>query len=210
VVSGGAGTGPLWIGIPASSANSYNTVWCPAQARHGKHHGDECHRHGGLERNQYLHRQHHRQQRTLKLGATGSINNSSNIITGAGATFDVTAISGYTLGAGYNLMAAHRQRLRQHQHGHRHLRRTDGRMHEYFRQQSDAVAGAAAYFDLGTSATGSNDLIVVNGTLTLNGNTSISRLQVNAVLDAASYLLSAMLIPWQVIPVSRWSGMFPR
>jgi autotransporter-associated beta strand protein len=32
------------------------------------------------------------------------------------------------------------------------------------------ATGAAAYFDLGTTATGSNDEIVVNGTLTLNGN----------------------------------------
>ena len=34
---------------------------------------------------------------TLKLGATGAINGTTNIIVNGGATFDVSAISGYTL-----------------------------------------------------------------------------------------------------------------
>ena len=37
---------------------------------------------------------------TLQLGPAGSINYSPNIIVGAGATFDVSLVSGYTLGAG--------------------------------------------------------------------------------------------------------------
>ena len=53
----------------------------------------------------------------------------------------------------------------------RHLRRDDGTYGtNTFINNLTLASGAAAYFDLGTSATGSNDVIVVNGTLTFNGN----------------------------------------
>jgi autotransporter-associated beta strand protein len=109
---------------------------------------------------------------TLKLGATGSINTSSNIITGAGATFDVSAISGYTLGAGYNLMGSGTVNGSVNTSaGTGIYGGTDGTYGtNTFANNLTLATGAAAYFDLGTTATGSNDEIVVNGTLTLNGN----------------------------------------
>ena len=216
VVSGGAGTGPLWIGIPASSANSYNAGLVPGTGA-GTANTTATNATGTVVlsgTNTYT-GSTIVSSGTLKLGATGSINNSSNIITGAGATFDVTAISGYTLGAGYNLMGSGTVNGSVNTStGTGIYGGTDGTYGtNTFANNLTLVAGAAAYFDLGTSATGSNDLIVVNGTLTLNGNTiHLKAPSPTAVLDAASYLLfsnanpmagnTSLSLVWDVPPVN--------
>ena len=93
---------------------------------------------------------------TLQLGAAGSINNSSNIIVGAGAAYDVSLISGYTLGAGVNLMGSGTVTGSVSTvSGSGIYGGTDGTYGtNTFNNNLTLATGAAAYFDLGASATG--------------------------------------------------------
>ena len=77
------------------------------------------------------------------------------------------------------------------------------------------ATGAAAYFDLGTSATGSNDEIVVNGTLTLNGNAIHVKAPSPSALPGSGQLYACSAMPtrlqanhqpslvWDVPPAER-------
>jgi autotransporter-associated beta strand protein len=153
---------------------------------------------------------------TLKLGAAGSINYSPNIIVGAGATYDVSLVTGgYTLAAGANLMGSGTVNgAVVVAPGSGIYGGTDGTYGtNTFASNLNLASGAAAYFDLGTSANGSNDLIVVSGTLTLNGNTiHLKAPSPTAVLAPANYLLfsdaslvasnAALTLVWDVPPAN--------
>ena len=111
---------------------------------------------------------------------------------GAGATFDVSLISGYTLGAGYNLMGSGSVTgTVVITSGSGIYGGTDGTYGtNTFNNNLTLATGAAAYFDLGTIASGPNDQMVVNGTLTLNGNViHVKAPSTSAVLDSADYTL---------------------
>ena len=215
-ISSAANTGTLVIGIPASSANgsvagqlpgtgtgTANTTQVRPLARWlltgiNTYTGNTVISSG-----------------TLKLGAAGSINYSPNIIVGAGATYDVSLVSGYTLAAGANLMGSGTVNgAVVVAPGSGIYGGTDGTYGtNTFASNLTLASGAAAYFDLGTSATGSNDLIVVNGTLTMNGNTiHLKAPSPTAVLAPANYLLfsdaspvasnAALTLVWDVPPAN--------
>ena len=216
VISGAAGTGPVTIGIPASSANN-NTVGLLPGTGAGTANTTPTSATGtvlltGINTyfgNTII------SSGTLKLGPAGSINYSPNIIVGAGATYDVSAISGYTLAAGANLMGSGTVNgAVVVASGSGIYGGTDGTYGtNTFASNLTLASGAAAYFDLGTSATGSNDLIVVNGTLTLNGNTiHLKAPSPTAVLAPNNYLLfsdaspvagnTALTLVWDVPPAN--------
>ena len=111
---------------------------------------------------------------------------------GAGATYDVSLISGYTLGAGYNLMGSGTVTgAVVAASGAGIYGGTDGTYGtNTFNNNLTLATGAAAYFDLGASATGLNDQIVVNGNLTLNGNVIHLKAPSTSVsLDVGDYTL---------------------
>ncbi len=75
------------------------------------------------------------------------------------------------------------------------------------------ATGALAYFDLGTSVSGSNDKVVVNGGLTLNGNViHVKAPSTSSSLAAGSYTLftsanpvtvnGSLSLVWDVAPVN--------
>jgi autotransporter-associated beta strand protein len=106
---------------------------------------------------------------TLSLSGAASINNSTNIVLSAGAIFDVTGIaytnnqslSGFGTVNGSVTMSA----------GAKVYGGTDGVYGtNTFGGNLLLDPGALCYLDLGLSATGNNDQLVVNGTLTANGN----------------------------------------
>lgn len=152
---------------------------------------------------------------TLSLVTGGSINNSSNIITENGAMFDVSSLASYTLlgsqalsGFGNvsgSVSAAAASRI---------YGGTDGTYGtNTFNNDLTLVSGAGCYLDVGTVYNGSNDQIVVTGTLTANGNSLHLKAPSNSSsLDTtADYLLitagsisgSFATAPiWDVAPVN--------
>ena len=108
---------------------------------------------------------------SLLLTTGGSINNSTNIIVSAGATFDVSGIT-YTMAAGQilsgngtingsvNTVAGSGIAAG--------LVSSDGT--NTFNNDLTLASGAVCYLKLGTAYNGPNDLIVVDGTVTANGN----------------------------------------
>jgi autotransporter-associated beta strand protein len=108
---------------------------------------------------------------TLALSGAGSINDSPSITVGSGATFDVAAaaftlaanqaLSGFGTNNGPMSAAA----------GAKIYGGTDGTYGtNTFNNDLTLASGAACYLDLGTVFNGNNDRIVVNGTVTANGN----------------------------------------
>ena len=151
---------------------------------------------------------------TLALGGYGSISSSANIQTAAGAIFDVSlAYNAYTnrlalSGSGNvngSVYAAPGAKI---------YGGTDGTYGtNTFNNDLTLSAGAAGYLDLGVAATGNNDLIVVNGTLTANGNSiHIKAPSTASNLGAADYVLITSANPisgsfasapvWDVVPAN--------
>jgi fibronectin-binding autotransporter adhesin len=108
---------------------------------------------------------------TLALSGAGSIGSSPSITVGSGATFDVAgaaftlaanqALSGFGTNNGAMSAAA----------GATIYGGTDGTYGtNTFNNDLTLASGAACYLDLGTVFNGNNDRIVVNGTVTANGN----------------------------------------
>ncbi len=107
---------------------------------------------------------------TLALASTGTIGSTPQITTAAGATFDVSAVSGYTLGASQSLAGSGTV--------NGSVNTTSGSIiyagkdgtfgTNTFNNNLTNVSGALITLDLGTVYNGSNDLISVGGTLALN------------------------------------------
>jgi fibronectin-binding autotransporter adhesin len=151
VISGAAGTGPLTIGIPASSANGNTVGLVPGTGTNGTYitknpaflaTGTVLLTNANTYTGNTI-----ISSGTLKLGATGSINNSSNIIVGAGAAFDVSAISGY-FGRGCQPDGErHGDRFSQHRFGFGHLWRDGWDVwDEHLLQQPDPGIGRGGLF----------------------------------------------------------------
>ena len=135
---------------------------------------------------------------TLALSGAGSINNSTNINTAAGAIFDVSgialtlagnqALSGFgNVNGSVNTSA-----------GSMIYGGTDGTYGtNTFNNDLTLVSGAACYLDLGTVYNGTNDQIVVNGTLTANGNSiHIKAPSTSSAFDStADYVLITSVNP---------------
>lgn len=102
---------------------------------------------------------------------TGSLA-STNIITQSGTVFDVSGLTNYTVNAGQalsgfgNVNGSVNAAASSMVYGG-----TDGTYGTLtFNNDLTLASGAACYLDLGTTYNGANDQIVVNGTLTANGN----------------------------------------
>lgn len=125
------------------------------------------------------------------LSLTGSINNSTNIITGPGAIFDVSSIT-FTLGANQALSGwGTVNGAVNTSAGSEIYGGWDG---TYGTNTLDSsltlAAGAACYLDVGPSATGNNDQIVVDGGLTANGNViHLKAPNTSGNLDTSDYVL---------------------
>ena len=133
---------------------------------------------------------------TLALGATATLPNTTNILVAAGATFDVSAVSGFTLGGSQAISGS----------GTVNGSVTDSGGSQFYPGGINTVGtltittnltlagGDTLNFDF--SAGGSNDVINVGGTLTPNGATAINLanwpvggfLQTNYVLIKAASL----------------------
>jgi len=125
---------------------------------------------------------------TLALSGSASINNSTNIIVGNGAIFDVSGVS-YTLGGGQSLLGSgNNSGFVNTSAGSKIFAGTDGGYGtNTFNSDLTLVSGAGVYLDLGTTVSGSNDQVVVAGTLTVNNNTlHIKAPSTSASLDAAA------------------------
>ena len=192
VISAASGTGPLTIGIPASSANGNNVGLVPGTAESVGSYvtmNPAFYANGTVAltgANTYTGNTII-SSGTLQLGVGGSIV-SPNIIVGAGATYDVSLISGYTLGASssQNLMGSGSVTgTVVVASGSGIYGGTDGTYGtNTFNNNLTLATGAAAYFDLGASASGPNDQVVVNGNLTFNGNViHLKAPSTTAVLD---------------------------
>jgi autotransporter-associated beta strand protein len=152
---------------------------------------------------------------TLALSGAGSINNSPSITVGSGATFDVAAaaftlaanqaLSGFGTNNGSMSAAA----------GAKIYGGTDGTYGtNTFNNDLTLASGAACYLDLGTVFNGNNDQIVVNGTVTANGNAihikapntaSLFDITTDYVLISSSNAISgtfASVPVWEVAPAN--------
>jgi len=217
-----SGTAPLTIGIPASSANS-NTVGLLPGSGAGTANPAAVNASGTLllTTNDSYTGNTIIASGTLQLGAGGAINNSPNIIVGAGTTYDVSLISGYTLNAGQNLLGSGTVNGSVIAgSGSGIYGGTDGTYGtNAFNNNLILATGAAAYFDVGTSGTGSNDEIVVNGNLTLNGTAiHLKSPGTLAILDSGNYTLfsspnpitvsGSLSLVWDVPPTnSSWASI---
>jgi autotransporter-associated beta strand protein len=151
---------------------------------------------------------------TLALAGLGSIS-SPNIIVGSGATFDVSAIT-FTLGDSQALLGFGTVNGPVNASaGSKIYGGTDGAYGtNTFNNDLTLASDAAGYFDLGTVYNGTNDQIVVNGTLTANGNSiRIKAPSTSANLDStADYVLISSANPingafatapiWDVAPAN--------
>lgn len=151
---------------------------------------------------------------TLYLSPGGSINNSTNIVTSAGAIFDVSTIT-YTLGGNQALSGfGNVNGPVNTSAGSKIYAGTDGTYGtNTFNSDLTLASGAACYLDLGTAYNGNNDQLVVDGTLTANGNVlHIKAPSTSSSLDtAADYVLItagtisgtfASAPAWDVAPVN--------
>jgi len=217
-----SGTAPLTIGIPASSANG-NTVGLLPGSGAGTANPVAVNASGTLllTTNDSYTGNTIIASGTLQLGAGGSINNSPNIIVGAGTTYDVSLISGYTLNAGQNLLGSGTVNGSViASSGSGIYGGTDGTYGtNAFSNNLILATGAAADFDLGTSGTGSNDEIVVNGNLTLDGTAiHLKAPGTLAILASGNYTLfsspnpitvnGSLSLVWDVPPTnSSWASI---
>jgi len=132
---------------------------------------------------------------TLALAATGSLNSSPQIYTAVGAVYDVSAVSGYTLGASQSIAGFGTNNGSVNtSSGSSIYAGTDGTYGtNTFNNNLTNVTGAQIYLDLGTVYNGSNDLISVGGTLALNSTVfHLKAPSTSANLDTnADYVLIA-------------------
>jgi autotransporter-associated beta strand protein len=130
---------------------------------------------------------------TLALAATGSISSTPQIYTAPNAVFDVSAVSGFTLGGSQSLLGSGTNNGSINTTaGSSIYAGTDGGYGtNTFNNNLTFAAAAQCYLDLGTVYNGANDFISVIGTLTLNSTTFRLKAPSNAAnLDtSADYLL---------------------
>ena len=102
----------------------------------------------------------------------GSLANSTNITVGSGATFNVSAISPLTLSTSQNLFGSGTNiGSIVTGSGSKIYAGLDGTYGtNRFNNDLTLTSGTLAYFDVGTVANGSNDLVTVAGTVTANNN----------------------------------------
>jgi autotransporter-associated beta strand protein len=126
---------------------------------------------------------------TLFLSGAGSIGTSSSISISNGAVFDVTGTTGggVTLGANQNLLGGGTVNgSLTTSGGSKIFPGTDGTVGTLtFNNNLTLASGATVNFDVSTSHSGANDQIVVNGALTLNGNTFHIKAPPASSLDSA-------------------------
>ena len=123
----------------------------------------------------------------LTLGASASIANSPNI--SANGTLDVSAVSGFALGSSQSLLGSGSVTGSvATASGSKIIPGTAGTTGTLTLANTLTLAsGVTNYFDLGSTAAGANDKLIVNGTgtaLTLNNNTFV--IKATATLDVAS------------------------
>ena len=172
LISGATGSGSLTIGIPASSANNNNVGLLPGSGT-GTANTTAVNATGTvlLTTNETYTGNTIISSGTLQLGPSGSISNTVNIIVGSSATYDVSLVSGgYALLTNQNLMGSGTVNgAVSASSGSAVYGGTDGTYGtNTFASNLTLAAGATSVLDLGTNGTGTNDEIVVNGTLTLN------------------------------------------
>lgn len=129
---------------------------------------------------------------TLALGNTGSIGTSSNITVNTGATYDVSAVSGYTLGGTQSLLGSgNNNGAVTASVGAKVYAGTDGIYGtNTFNNDLTFALGSAAYLDLGDVANGANDMLVIGGNLSLNNTVfHIKAPSTSDNLDTADYVL---------------------
>jgi autotransporter-associated beta strand protein len=129
---------------------------------------------------------------TLALSGSGSIANSSNIIVSSGAVFDVSALSSFTLASGQSLLGKGTNNGSVAAASGSSIYGDAGAAYgtNTFNNNLTLASGAACYLDVGTVHNGSNDLIAVAGTLTLNNTVFILNAPSGSSLDAsADYVL---------------------
>jgi autotransporter-associated beta strand protein len=217
VVSGAAGTGPLIIGIPASSANG-NTVGLLPGTGSGTANTTAVNATGtvtlsGVDTytgDTII------SSGTLKLSAAATINNTTNIIVGSGATYDVSSVSSYTLGASQNLMGSGTVNGSVSTvSGSGIYAGTVGTFGtNTFNNNLTLATGAVAFFDVSTNSgiTGPNDEILVSGNLTLNSTAiHVRALSSSVYLSPGDHLLftntgtftaSGLSLVWDVAPAN--------
>ena len=126
------------------------------------------------------------------LALTGGFVNSTNITVAAGATLDISALGSVTLGGIQALYGGGTiNGSINTSSGTRIYAGADGGYGtNVFNNDLSLASGALAYMDLGTTVAGSNDLITVAGTLTLNNNVlHLKAPGTSASLAAADYTL---------------------
>ena len=130
---------------------------------------------------------------TLALTGSGAISVSPGLTLVNGATFDVSGLSAtFTLGGSQAFYADGTVNGSVNAStGSAIYPGTDlGYGTNTFKNNLSLAAGATANFDLGTTANGANDLIVVSGNLSLNGNTlHLKAPSTSAILDTSDYTL---------------------
>ena len=152
---------------------------------------------------------------TLALGVGGSLA-SSNLVVAVGATFDVSAIS-FTLAAGQNLLGSGTNvGAVSVASGAKVFAGTDGVVGtNTFTGNLTFASGAAANFDLSSSAAGANDKIILTGASgVLTGGGANIGIKCGATLDQSDYTLfnlaggSASIVGgFNAAPV--WTGTTP-
>jgi len=156
---------------------------------------------------------------TLALSSAGSIASTTNIAVAGGAIFDVSAKSGFTLGASQVLQGSGTNNGSVNTTSGTKVYAGGDATGTYatntFNNNFTNVTGAAIYLDLGTVYNSSNDLISVGGTLALNNTVFHLKAPSTGVnLDTNDYLLmTAATISgspnsapaWDVSPVNAGS-----
>lgn len=110
---------------------------------------------------------------TLKLDTSGIISTSSGIAVGSGATFDVSAVSGFSLNAGQILAGSGTVVGNVNGSGSSVISPGSSPGTLTFNNDLNLAPGDSLVFDLTNNTTiggGVNDLLVVNGNLNLNNN----------------------------------------
>ena len=149
------------------------------------------------------------------LALTGAFVNSTNLTVAAGATLDISTLSGVTLTGSQILNGGGTiNGSLNTSSGSKIFAGTDGTYGTNVITGSlTLAAGALVSFDVGTLANGSNDLITVGGTLTGNNNILHLKAPGNAVsLQTADYVLFSSVNPvsgsfasaptWDVAPAN--------
>jgi len=153
---------------------------------------------------------------TLLLSGSGALTGSTNIVVDSGATFDVSALAAFTVGGTQTLSGDGTVNGSVNTTAGSGI--AAGPAGTYgtntFNGNLTLVSGAAVYLGLGTAYAGANDQIVVDGTVTANGNSiHLKAPSTSASLDTtADYVLinapggingSFATAPiWDVLPVN--------